>query len=263
MSGAVSSGARRPPGRVETLAVVGGAAVLMMLAVTWHRPPAEPLPDFRQWPAGETRKVRFFEFLRPLLEAENARVLAARARLERIASTLPESGPGWRDRRWLAGLARHYRLDPETLTLHTLVAELLLRVDAVPVSLGLAQAAKESGWGTSRFAVEGHALFGERCFAVGCGVVPAAREDGLRHEVEAFPSPAAAVASYVHNLNTHGDYAALRRLRAELRAAGEGVTGFALADALDSYSERGRAYIREVRQLIRYNELGPAPGASP
>lgn len=217
----------------------------------------EALPDFSQWPAGEVRKQEFFAYLRPLLEAENARVLAERTRLQQIAAQLPDRRPGQRDRRWLDALAREYGLDRSALPLPRLIVELLRRVDTVPVSLGLAQAAKESGWGTSRFAAEGNALFGQRCFEAGCGLVPEARRAGLRHEVRSFRSPAASVASYVRNLNSHPDYERFRRLRAELRDGGKPVTGFALAPALHAYSERREDYIREVRQMIRFNDLGP------
>jgi len=231
-----------------------GAAALLAV----REPPAAPLPDFTQWPAGEARKAQFFAFLRPLLEAENARVLTQRRRLEAIAA---QAGPpGRRDARWLRDLAEEYDLATAALEARAMLAELLLRVDAVPVSLGLAQAAKESGWGTSRFAREGNALFGQRCFEAGCGLVPEHRRAGLGHEVRGFPSPQAAVASYVRNLNTHRDYDGLRRLRAELRAGGRRVTGFVLARTLGTYSERGDAYVQEIRQMIRFNALGPVEG---
>jgi Bax protein len=128
-------------------------------------------------------------------------------------------------------------------------------VDAVPVSLALAQAAKESGWGTSRFAREGYALFGERCFETGCGMVPRARRKGLSHEVTRFDSPREAVASYVRNLNTHPDYAEFRQLRAKLRQAPSPHPGIDLAGSLTSYSERREAYVREIREMIRFNGL--------
>lgn len=223
----------------------------------WRLLPREVMPDFSTWPAGEARKEQFFAFLRPLLEAENARVLSQRARLERLAAA-PQSA-GWLDRRWLAALAREYRLDPELTSTDGRIRELLVRVDAVPVSLGLAQAATESGWGTSRFAVEGYALFGQRCFDPGCGLVPEARTEGLSHEVQAFASPQDSVAGYIQNLNSHPDYQSFRTLRADLRAAGVRVTGYVLARALHRYSERRDSYIEDVRQMIRHNDLGPVP----
>jgi Bax protein len=214
------------------------------------------LPDFTQWPAGRTRKAEFFAFLRPLLEAENARIRAQRDRLERLAARAPEDLDR-SDRAWLRDLAREYHLEPAVDTPADQIEALRLRVDTVPVSLGLAQAAKESAWGTSRFAVEGNALFGQRCFEAGCGLVPERRRQGLSHEVRHFDSPATAVASYLRNLNTHRDYQTLRRLRAELRARGERVTGHRLAGTIARYSERRDAYIQEIRQMIHFNGLGP------
>lgn len=217
------------------------------------------LPDFNQWRAGADRKSKFFRFVRPLLEAENNRVLEQRRMLEDIRAALAESAsvPRGRQRRRLAALAEEYRVDPEALSPGALVAQLMLRVDAVPVSLGLAQAAKESAWGTSRFAADGNALFGQRCFEDGCGLVPESRHPQLNHEVRVFETPAEAVASYVRNLNTHPDYENMRRMRAALRRSGRPVTGFQLAATLDSYSERGRVYTEEVRDMIRVNRLGP------
>lgn len=241
--------------RFAAMLLIAGLCLASAALLPLREPPEPPLPDFSQWPAGEPRKDRFFAFLRPLLQAENARVLTQRQRLEAIAArTAP---PSRRDARWLRDLAAEYDLAGADLEERALLAELLLRVDLVPTSLGLAQAAKESGWGTSRFARHGNALFGQRCFEAGCGLVPENRRPGLGHEVRDFPSPREAVASYLRNLNTHRDYEGLRRLRAQLRARGAPVTGFLLARTLDTYSERGDDYIEEIRQMIRFNELGP------
>jgi Bax protein len=241
--------------RFAILLLVAGLCLASAALLSLREPPGPPLPDFAQWPAGEPRKERFFAFLRPLLQAENARLLGQRQRLEVIAArTDPPTG---QDARWLRDLAKTYDLAGAGLDHQALITELLLRVDAVPASLGLAQAAKESGWGTSRFARNGNALFGQRCFEAGCGLVPENRRPGLGHEVRDFPSPQAAVASYLRNLNSHRDYEGLRRLRAQLRARGAPATGFLLARTLGSYSERGDDYVQEIRQLIRFNDLGP------
>jgi Bax protein len=231
------------------------AAVCLGTAYGWHAATYSRLPDFAQWPAGEDRKMAFFDYLSPLLEAENSQVLSQRKRLETIAARVGDSEPGRLDRHRLRRLAEEYQVDTDGHDTAGLIEALRLRVDAIPVSLGLAQGAKESGWGTSRFAVAGNALFGERCFRPGCGVVPHARRSGSRHEVRAFDSPRAAVKAYVRNLNTHRDYEALRERRAELRAAGEPVSGHDLAPLLLSYSERGESYVREVQALIRNNRL--------
>ena len=132
---------------------------------------------------------------------------------------------------------------------------LIRRIDIVPPSLALAQAANESAWGTSRFAREGNNFYGHWCYVEGCGIVPAQREAGARHEVADFASPEESVERYIHNLNHHPAYRELRASRAELRAENEPVNGLELVDELTGYSERGDEYIEELRAMIRFNEL--------
>ena len=116
-------------------------------------------------------------------------------------------------------------------------------------------AAKESGWGTSRFAREGNNLFGEWCFDSGCGTVPRNRAEGRSHEVKNFSSPKMSVRSYIHNLNTHDSYTDFRDARAGMRAAGRVLSGLTLAEQLSRYSERRLVYVEEIVSLIRTNDL--------
>ena len=249
------------------LTVVGGAvlvlgAVLMAGGFLSHAR-GEDLPDFSKWPAGDARKDQFFEFLRPLFERENSRILEQRRRVVAIDEAYSEAHKlSRRERRDLHALAEDYYLDPAAMSDPELIDELLLRVDTVPASLGMAQAAKESAWGTSRFAATGNALFGQRCFDEGCGIVPEFRAPGETYQVRSFDTPADAIASYVRNLNTHAAHEEMRHLRAEIRDTGRPPTGFELAQTLESYSERGDAYVREVQEMIRYNRLGAALPAS-
>ena len=163
--------------------------------------------------------------------------------------------PGFFDRIWLSRLGKDYGIEKPDAGIPEFLDALLLRVDTVPLSLALAQSAKESGWGTSRFARDGYNLFGEWCFEKGCGLVPQARTAGRSHEVEAFRSPRHSVASYLNNINTHEGYQTFRRERAKQRAASKVLSGTALATYLSQYSERGEAYVEEIRQLIRTNDL--------
>jgi len=229
--------------------IVTGAALTHQL----QRGIANSAPDFRSLRVGETRKTVFFEFLRPLVEQENARITDERRMLLTIAGRLPELG--WLDRYRLRRLRDKYLPEGADLDGESLIAALLLRVDVIPESLALAQAAKESGWGTARFAEHGNNYFGQRCWDAGCGLVPRAREAGRRHEVATYASPQASVAGYLLNLNTHEDYAALRSRRSELRAEDESIHGVALAESMAGYSERRRAYVDEIRLLIRLNNL--------
>ncbi|HNP34273.1 MAG TPA: glucosaminidase domain-containing protein [Woeseiaceae bacterium] len=215
------------------------------------------LPDFREFQAGPERKAAFFAFVQPLIEDENAAVLKVRRQLLAIAD---QEKPGWLERRWLARLAAEYGLEDaehsdSSLNDRQLIAALLRRVDTVPLSLALAQSAKESGWGTSRFARKGNNLFGEWCFDQGCGHVPRARADDATHEVQAFLTPRRSVRSYVRNLNTHPEYAEFRRERAQLRNKNRPLSGILLAGTMSQYSERRDAYVEELKQLILSNKL--------
>lgn len=244
--------AGRPAASLSFLRVLLAGLLVVAVAVMVVLPRSQALPDFTRSPAGPERKAQFVEFLQPLIAAENAGVMRDRARLISLAAS---GTPGWHDRRWLRSLAKAYRLEPSAFSLDELRAELLLRVDAVPMSLALAQAAKESGWGTSRFAREGRNLFGQRCYDPGCGIVPHARADEKVHQVEVFKTPRESVASYLRNINTHPVYLDFRLARARLRAERAALSGLVLADELQGYSERGGVYIKEIKHLIRFNDL--------
>ncbi len=135
------------------------------------------------------------------------------------------------------------------------VAELLERVDVIPPSLALGQTAYESGYGTSRFAVEGNALFGQWTYS-GNGMKPKEhRASKGNYGVAAYDWPFDSVRSYMQNLNTHSAYQSLRDKRASLREEGRDVTGVALAETLDKYSERGMEYVKTLKSIIRVNNL--------
>jgi len=239
----------------------GAALIALVLAISALTGPSTPTtvsaPDFRQYEAGPERKAAFFNYMLPIVEARNA---VLRERRERLLSIQENPQPGGRDRRFVEQLAGEYKIalatdSGEPRPFEQVVEELLLHVDEVPVSLALAQAAKESGWGTSRFAREGNNFFGEWCFSPGCGIVPASRAPGKIHEVEAFDSPAESVASYTRNINTHNGYKSFREARKRQRSRDDALSGVELAGELSRYSERGAAYVTELRQLIVGNDL--------
>jgi len=214
-----------------------------------------PMPDFAVIDDVREKKARFFAYLAPAVTRENQRIRGQREQLLAVYDALRDGGePDRKDRRLLRKLATEYRVTTEDDDWQRIAEDLLARVDVIPPRLALIQAAKESGWGTSRFARSANNLFGEWCFDEGCGMVPSSRAQGRRHEVESFDSVQDALASYLRNLNSHPSYAGLRERRAALRAAGEAPTALALADGLGRYSERGDAYVREVKSMIRHNE---------
>jgi Bax protein len=153
------------------------------------------------------------------------------------------------DRLFLAAMAERYDTDADDLD------EMARRIDTVPPSLALAQAAEESGWGTSRFAYEGNALFGQRAYGPDDGSTPSLRAADDSFRVRAYSDLGGAVRSYIHNLNTHPAYAPFRKERAKKRAADQALTGHALAETLVRYSERGADYVKTLQSLIKANRL--------
>ena len=210
-----------------------------------------------------SEKKAFFLFvLAPLVLHSNELILEERRQLEVMLKkpTLSEA-----DQMWLKDLAVDYGLAtansaPDGTSVDR--AELLVRVDAVPVSLALAQAATESGWGTSRFADEGNALFGQWTWSKSAMIPENARAELGHYGVRAFESPFHSIAAYMDNLNSHARYAKFRAARAAARAAGKPASGLDLVDTLDAYSERGADYVKDIRRMIQRNRLAEADGAS-
>ncbi|MBU2874778.1 glucosaminidase domain-containing protein [Marinobacter salexigens] len=209
------------------------------------------LPDFSSYRDTTEKKVAFFSFLYPRIVLANSRILIERDYLDSLTrkETLSK-----KEHIWLAAQAKRLRVDEEPGTPEQFNL-LRKRLDVIPPSLILAQAANESAWGTSRFALRGNNLFGQWCFSKGCGLVPLNRVEGASHEVAAFPSPYHSVRAYIQNLNRHESYQGLRNTRLDDRDAGDPLSGLALARGLVSYSERGEEYVDEIRSMIRYNNL--------
>ncbi len=199
------------------------------------------------------RKAVFIKTMLPLILSINEKLRATRARVQELAASLAKGirlSP--EDKAWLAAQYDRFDVAPGAMEI------LLRRIDVVPPSLAMAQGAEESGWGSSRFALEGRALFGQRTFKNRPGIVPHKRGEGENFKVRSFDHLLDGVRSYVHNLNTHPAYGEFRALRARLRADAAGVKGIdslKLVEALKSYSERGEHYIKTIKSIIRFNNL--------
>lgn len=225
-----------------------------------------PLPDFESFKIIKEKKAAFFDYFGRIIDDENDRILAQRDVLLALNTKLAKGKTlSQREEKIVLELADRYGLwsDPdeddeeaaEEFIAEDYLSKLMLRVDIVPSSLALVQAAKESAWGTSRFARKGNNFFGQWCFTEGCGIVPRNRNSGAYHEVRSFPSPAASVRGYLRNINTHRAYRELRLLRQTLRSNDQELSGIALAQGLSRYSERGAPYVAEVRRMIKANKL--------
>jgi Bax protein len=219
-------------------------------------PPIVVFPDFGSIQNVDIKKQQFFDYLQDYIVGENEVIAAVRAQLTAYAD-IANNGIAFsgRERDWVLELAENYRIESGQSSDRDIVNELMLRVDVIPVSLVLAQAANESAWGTSRFTLEGNNVFGQWCYEEGCGIVPARRRDGDNHEVKSFESVESSVKAYFININSHPSYGYLRELRAQMRDRGQQLNPMILALGLGRYSERGDHYIDEVQNIIIQNEL--------
>lgn len=209
--------------------------------------------DMRAIRVPAKRKALFIKTVLPLILQANDEIRADRARLERILEhkgDLPAV-----DRLWLAAKTEVYEVKRADLK------GLLARMDVIPPSLAIAQSAEETGWGTSRFVLEGNALFGQWTFSRNRHMVPRKRAAGRKHQVRAFPSLIEGVRAYMENLNTHRAYRGFRALRSAQRAASQPLRGLELARTLTRYSERGEKYVETIQGLIRFNRLQALDGA--
>ena len=199
----------------------------------------------------KARKALFFQSILPLVLQANEEILKERKRLWRLRTAMRMGRQvSAVDRLWLSVIREKYRVKSHDID------ELLRRVDIIPPSMALAQAAEESGWGTSRFVREGNAIFGQWTFSKSdAGIAPLMRDPGKNHRVKAFDSLLDSVRAYAVNLNTNQAYEGLRALRADMRRAGSPIDGSVLARTLSKYSQRGAAYVKSIRSIIAVNRL--------
>lgn len=197
------------------------------------------------------KKDLFFNALIPIVSFHNSILETRRSRLTQLAKRTSLSVA---ERSFITDMAVLYRLKVQSTYADTL-QELLDKVGPIPPSLVLAQAAIESGWGTSRFSRQGNNLYGQRVWSDDAGGLAPKGVKNARFRLAVFPTISASVRSYMHNLNTHPAYKNLRQARAVRRRQGEQITGHALASGLGSYSTRGEDYIKDVQQMIRVNKL--------
>jgi len=210
------------------------------------------------------KKRAFFRLLGPLVLHANELIQADRQELESIVATLRSGesiSPG--EETFIRETAVAYKVGEGDIDIsdQALQDQLIRRVDTLPPSLVLAQGAEESGWGTSRFAIEGNALFGMWTWGDE-GIRPEQqRSEHGDHKIASYKTPMESVIAYMQNLNTHQGYETLRARRAELRSSGDKVTGWELAKTLTKYSERGQGYVDSLHALMKTNVLMPTDDA--
>ena len=201
------------------------------------------------------KKQTFFMALLPMVLMANEEVRKERAEAIDLLQRFTNKALNKLDIQRLTDIAKRYGLKNTPPSSKTFTVELLRRIDEIPPSLVLAQAANESAWGTSRFAQQAKNLFGEWTFIPGSGIVPKGRPDGATYEVRRFDSLHSSIRSYMNNLNSHRAYRYFRTIRADMRNKGIPFDGLKLAEGLQKYSERGQDYVRDIQAIISYNAL--------
>ena len=201
--------------------------------------------EIRNIESTKKKKNLFIKIVLPLILEENDRIKVDRKKLFKILNKNMNSDS---EKKWLNSKFKQYGV------LNKDLSTLKVRMDIVPVSLAIAQAAKESGWGTSRFAIEGNALFGQWTWS-GEGIKPAGTDSEEKHKVMKFKVLKASVRAYQRNLNTHGSYKDFRSERANMRDSDEELNSLILADYLDKYAATGKEYTKIIKQIIKQNDL--------
>ena len=196
---------------------------------------------------GDTKKKRelFIKIVLPLILDENKKITEDREKLFKI---LGKNFNTVGERVWLNRRFKEYKIEDHDL------AKLKMRMDIIPVSIALAQAANESGWGTSRFALEGNALFGQWTWSKK-GILPKEQDPDQTHKIMQFQILKASVRAYKNNLNTHNAYAEFREARAKIRQEGKEIDGLDLTKYLKNYAAIGEKYVAILEDIIERNSL--------
>ena len=191
------------------------------------------------------KKETFIKIVLPLVVAENEKILDDRQKLKDLSLKKFTTDA---EKQWLRQKLLEYKVKKSDLE------ELMIRMDIIPVSIALAQAAKESGWGTSRFALEGNAIFGQWTWD-GQGIAPLKRDSNKNHKILKFPILRASVKAYKNNLNTHKSYVKFRSKRKSLRDDNKDIKGLSLTSTLKNYAQTGSEYTKILNQIITQNDL--------
>ena len=205
------------------------------------------IPDSHLALSGTAQKDSFIKIVLPLILASNEEISKRREAIRRAF----ENGDWATLEKW----AKLYKIGVTNQGHKTVMTRLLERADTIPVALALAQAAVESGWGTSRFAIQGNALFGQWAWRDKAGIRPLDASND-RAVVRSFGSLLGSVRAYMHNLNTHSHYQKFRKARSALRNRPKAGEAKMLVKYLDRYAEIGHAYVKKLEDLIRSNDFG-------
>ena len=201
--------------------------------------------DLNQLKNTKKKKETFIKIIMPLILDENNKILENRKKLFKILS---KSTNSMGEKRWLKRRFKEYGIKKGDIT------ELKVRMDIIPPSIAIAQAAIESGWGTSRFALEGNAMFGQWTWSKN-GIEPTEKSGNQDHKILRFSMLRSSVKAYKNNLNTHNGYKEFREKRAELRKNNKKMSGLKLVNYLHNYAATGKEYTKILKKIIEQNRL--------
>jgi Bax protein len=201
--------------------------------------------DLSQLTSAKKKKDTFIKIVMPLILDENNKILENRKKLFKILS---KSTNSMGEKRWLKRRFKEYGIKKGDIT------ELKVRMDIIPPSIAIAQAAIESGWGTSRFALEGNAMFGQWTWSKN-GIEPTEKSKNQGHKILKFSMLRLSVKAYKNNLNTHHGYKEFREKRAELRKNNKKISGLKLVNYLHNYAATGKEYTKSLKRTIDQNRL--------
>lgn len=232
------------------------AMILVPFIGAYYSPAISFKPNFSAINPLAARQDAFIVFMVPKINYSNDEILQTRTQIQNILNLWQKNQSlSYSDRSWLREIAYVYQIPDFDLNNPDDTKELLTRVDEVPSSLVLAQAANESAWGASRLATQADNFFGQHCSVPGCGLVPLDRTSGDTFEVQKFNNVQNSIDNYLYNLNTNPSYATFRTMRAELRSHGEPLAGFRLAPFLVNYSTLGEQYVLMISSIIVNHNL--------
>ena len=201
--------------------------------------------DLKKIKSTNKRKETFIKIVMPLILIENEKIIEDRSKLFKI---LGKQSNTMGEKVWLKRRFKDYDIKGEDIT------ELKLRMDIIPTSIAIAQAAKESGWGTSRFALEGNAMYGQWTWG-GDGIEPSQKDKKKEHKILKFPKLQSSVSAYMKNLNTHRGYSEFRKERSKIREKNKNVKGIDLVEYLYNYAQTGSEYVKILKKIIEQNDL--------
>ena len=202
--------------------------------------------DFAKIKSSSMKKSLFIRSILPLIIKENNKIETLSKKIKTLNKNFKRINRN--QALWLNEMLASYRVNTNSID------DLIIKVDVIPVSIALGQAAIESGWGTSRFAMEGNALYGQWSWKAGSGIVPKERDKNEVYEIKSFLSLSNSVASYMKNLNSHPNYKNFRINRNLLREHNIPISGSYLYKYLDKYAVDSN-YSDTLKKIIDINKF--------